>query len=353
MPQRSLALAILAAALAAAIFGQSEPEPGSAILVRRNGRTISQEFHGVRDLRTRAPIDAVTDFRLASFTKQFTAMSVMLLIHDGKLRYDTRLTDIFPDFPAYGRAITIRHLLTHTSGLPDYEDLMENGGWTAAHQIQDAEALDLLRRQDHGKYASGASWSYSNSAYVVLGLAVAKVSGMPFRDFLQQRIFAPLGMARTLLYVNGVNTVPNRAYGHSRRNGQYVETDQSSSSATQGDGGIYSNLEDLAKWDDALRTNRLLSREEMAPALVPVKLADGGATHAAPGKPVAYGYGWFLDPLDAHQRMWHSGTTIGFRTAIERFVEDGVTVIVLANRSDFDATAAGEKAAQAAMAGRP
>jgi CubicO group peptidase (beta-lactamase class C family) len=328
-------------------------EPGSATLVRRNGRTISQEFHGVRDLRTRASIDAATDFRLASFTKQFTAMSVMLLIHDGKLRYDTRLTDIFPDFPAYGRAITIRHLLTHTSGLPDYEDLMDNGGWTAAHQIQDAEALDLLRRQDHGKFAPGASWAYSNSAYVVLGLAVAKVSGMPFRDFLQQRIFAPLGMARTLLYVNGVNTVPNRAYGHSRRDGAYVETDQSSSSATQGDGGIYSNLEDLAKWDDALRTNRLLSRDEMAPALVPVKLADGGATHAAPDKPVAYGYGWFLDPLGSHQRMWHSGSTIGFRTAIERFVEDGVTVIVLANRSDFDAPAAAEKAAQTAMAGRP
>jgi CubicO group peptidase (beta-lactamase class C family) len=351
----------LLTAAAAVLFAQAA-EPGSAVLVRRNGQTISQEFHGVRDPRTRIPIDAVTDFRLASFTKQFTAMSVMLLIHDGKLRYDTRLTDVFPDFPAYGRAITIRHLLTHTSGLPDYEDLMEHGGWTATHQIQDAEALDLLRRQEHGKFAPGTSWSYSNSAYVVLGLVVAKVSGMPFRDFLSQRIFQPLGMTRTLMYVNGVNTVPNRAFGHSPRNGQYVETDQSSSSATQGDGGIYSNLEDLAKWDDALRTNRLLSAKEMAPALTPVKLVDGAATrwpaaagddNLAPGKPVAYGYGWFLDAFGTHPRMWHSGTTMGFRTAIERFLEDGVTVIVLSNRSDFDATAAAEKAAQTAMAGRP
>jgi len=347
MSPEMLKTSCLLVAAAAALMAQSV-EPGSAILVRRNGQTISQEFHGVRDLRTRTPIDALTDFRLASFTKQFTAMSVMLLIHDGKLRYDTRLTDIFPDFPAYGRAITIRHLLTHTSGLPDYEDLMEGGGWTATHQIQDAEALELLRRQDHGKFAAGTSWSYSNSAYVVLGLVVAKVSGMPFRDLLAQRIFKPLGMTRTLLYVNGVNTVPNRAYGHSPRDGKYVETDQSSSSATQGDGGIYSNVEDLAKWDDALRTNRLLSAKEMAPALVPIKLADGSATHAAPDKPVAYGYGWFLDPLGAHPRMWHSGTTMGFRTAIERLTEDGVTVIVLSNRSDFDATVVAEKAAQAA-----
>jgi CubicO group peptidase (beta-lactamase class C family) len=367
---RRIAVLPLFAALAAAqtvpfdrIFSPlAEPDaPGFAVAVRQNGRTVFRHGYGVRDLRTRAAIDTATDFRLASFTKQFTAMSVMLLIHDGKLRYDTPLTAVFPDFPAYGRGITIRHLLTHTGGLPDYEDLMESGGWTATRQIQDAEALDLLRREDHGKFAAGTSWSYSNSGYVVLGLMVAKVSGMPFRDFLQQRIFAPLGMTRTLLYVNGVNTVQNRAYGHSKRSGKYVETDQSSSSATQGDGGIYSNVEDLAKWDDALRTHRMLSAEEMEPALVPVKLADGGATHwpaaagddnLAPGKPVAYGYGWFLDALGPHRRMWHSGTTTGFRTAIERFPEDGVTVIVLANRTDLDATAVAERAAEATLGRR-
>ena len=175
---------------------------------------------------------------------------------------------------------------------------------------------------------------------------------------LARRIFAPLGMTRTLLHVNGVNTVPNRAYGHSRRNDKYVETDQSSSSATQGDGGIYSNLQDLAKWDDALRTHRLLSRVEMAPAMVPVTLSNGATTcwPATPGgdnllagKPVAYGYGWFLDPLGTHPRMWHSGTTMGFRTAIERLPEDGLTVVVLANRSDLDAAALAEQTAQTAL----
>ncbi len=160
-------------------------------------------------------------------------------------------------------------------------------------------------------------------------------------------------MKNTLLYINGANTVPNRAYGHSKDGNTFRETDQSSTSATQGDGGIYSNLEDLAKWDDALRTHRLLSAEEMAPAYVPVTLADGrptywparaGGDNLAPGKPVAYGYGWFLDPLGTRARTWHSGSSIGFRTVIERFA-DGLTVIILANRTDLDPTALADRAA--------
>ncbi len=327
--------------------------PGLAVLVRQNGRTVFERGYGVRELRSFAPIDAATDFRLASLTKQFTAMSVMLLIHDGKLGYGTRLTDIFPDFPAWARAITVRHLLTHTAGLPDYEDLMPAGRWSAAHQITDAEALDLLRRQPRSKYAAGTSWSYSNSAYVVLGLIVAKVSGVPYRDFLYDRIFAPLGMKNTLLYVNGANTISNRAYGYSKERDAFRESDQSSTSATQGDGGIYSNLEDLAKWDDALRTHRLLTAEEMTPAFIPVTLADGrpahwpaapGGDNLAPGKPVAYGYGWFLDLLGTRPRTWHSGSSMGFRTVIERYV-DGLTVVILANRTDLDPTALADRAA--------
>jgi CubicO group peptidase (beta-lactamase class C family) len=132
--------------------------PGLAVLVRQNGRTVFTHGYGVRDLRTLARIDAQTDFRLASFTKQFTAMAIMLLVQDGKLRYDQRLTEIFPDFPAYGRAITVRQLLTHTSGLPDYEDLMKGDTWTAAHQIQDVEVLGLLKQQAAGKFAPGSGW---------------------------------------------------------------------------------------------------------------------------------------------------------------------------------------------------
>jgi CubicO group peptidase (beta-lactamase class C family) len=332
--------------------------PGIAVLIRQDGRTIYQRGVGARDLRTLTPIDAATNFRLASFTKQFTAASIMLLVHDGKLRYQTPLADIFPEFPAWGRSITVRHLLTHTGGLPDYEDLMNGGGWTAQHQIQDAEALALIERQPRGKFAPGTSWSYSNSGFVVLGLIVAKVSGKSFPEFLHDRIFALLGMTHTLAFDNGTNTVPNRAYGHTRRQDTFVETDQSDTSATLGDGGIYSNLEDLARWDDSLAKHTLITAEEMKAALTPVTLANGAATHwpkepnednLAPGKPVAYGFGWFLDPYHGRPCMWHTGTTTGFHTVIERFPEQRLSIIILSNRTDLDVAALALRAAERAL----
>jgi len=326
-------------------FNQSD-SPGLAVLVRKGGKTILERGYGVRDLRTMAPIDETANFRLASVTKQFTAMAVMLLVQEGRLRYEDRLTQIFPDFPDYGRAITVRHLLTHTSGLPDYEDLMEGGGWTDERQIQDAEVLALLKRSTKPRFAAGTSWAYSNSGYVVLGLMVSKVSGISFGEFIRQRIFQPLGMKRTLVYVKGGEAVPNRAFGHSKVEGRFVQTDKSATSATRGDGGIYSNLEDLAKWDRALEENALLSAAEMKPALTPVRLADGsearwpaapGDDNLDPGQPVSYGFGWFLNPYDGRARMWHFGSTRGFSTAIERFTAERLTVIVLCNRTDVDA----------------
>lgn len=345
------------------IFGPltDSKSPGAAVMIRQNGATASARGYGVRDLRSMTPIDAKTNFRLASFTKQFTAMAVMLLVGDGKLRYDERLTEIFPDFPEYGRAITVRHLLTHTSGLPDYEELMEKGPWTETRQIQDDEVLTLLKHASTPKFAPGASWSYSNSGYVVLGIVVAKASGMSYGDFLRARIFKPLGMSQTLAYVKGKNTVPNRAFGHTKRDGKFVETDQSSSSATLGDGGVYSNLEDLAKWDDALANHTLLKNAEMKPALTPVRLADGSETHwppapgednLNPGKPVAYGFGWFLDPFEGRQRMWHSGSTRGFSTVIQRFPAEKLTVVVLCNRTDLDATKLALQTVQSLTASR-
>ena len=175
-----------------------ENAPGLAVLVRKDGRTLFEKGYGVRDLRSNAKIDQHTNFRLASFTKQFTAMAVMMLVHDGKLRYDQTLTEIFPDFPPYGKNITIRNLLNHTGGLPDYEDLMDavekvkGPLWSAEHQIQDDEVLALLKKETKGQFAPGTSWSYSNSGYVVLGLIVAKASGQSYGDFLHARIFAPL-----------------------------------------------------------------------------------------------------------------------------------------------------------------
>ena len=258
--------------------------------------------------------------------------------------------------------------VTHTSGLPDYEDLMEKQEkasgpeWSATHQIQDAEVLSLLEKQSSGKFSPGASWAYSNSAYVVLGLVVAKVSGMPYRDFLRQRIFAPTGMNHSVVYQKGINEISNRAFGHSKENGKLGETDQSSTSATLGDGGIHSNLDDLAKWDEVLRTHTLLSEKEMAPALTPVKLADGSQPHwptepdgdnLAPGKPVSYGFAWFLDPYEGRARTWHSGSTMGFRTVIQRFTADGLTIVILCNRTDLDPKALAERIAGIVLLATP
>jgi len=332
--------------------------PGVAVLVRKDGRTAFERGYGVRDLRSFAKIDPHTNFRLASCSKQFTAMSIMLLVHDGKLRYDDNLTDVFPDFPAYGKAITIRHLLNHTSGLPDYEDLMaaaekRKGApiWTSTHQIQDAEVLDLLNQEAVGKFAPGTQWSYSNSGYVVLGLVVAKISGKPFREFLRERIFAPLKMSQTVAYQKGQNEVTSRAYGHSKEDDAWKETDQSPTSATLGDGGIYSSLSDLAKWDEALAQHTLLSEKEMQPALTPAQLTISDqpkwpANADRPeGTPVSYGFGWFLDPYRNHARMWHYGDTIGFHTYIQRFPADRLTIIVLCNRTDLDPESLALKAA--------
>jgi CubicO group peptidase (beta-lactamase class C family) len=337
-----------------AIFSRiaDQKSPGIAVLVSRDGKKLFERGYGTRVLGSAAKIDEHTNFRLASCSKQFTAMSIMMLVHDDQLRYDQKLTEIFPEFPAYGNSISIRNLLNHTGGLQDYETLMDQTDardstypfphhWTADHQIRDAEVLTLLEHTDHAVFAPGTRWYYSNSGYVVLGLIVAKISGQPFREFLHQRIFAPLKMEHTLAYERGKNEISNRAYGHTREGNIWKQTDQSSTSATLGDGGIYSSLEDLAKWDEALRTNKLLSKEEMQPAFTPFAFADGSqprwpANSDRPeGSPALYGFGWFLDPYKNHPRMWHYGETQGFHSYIVRFPDDHLTIIVLCNRTDI------------------
>ncbi len=327
---------------------KSDSAPGAAVLVVRNGRAVFRRGYGVTDLRTLHKIDAHTNFRLASFTKQFTAACIMLLARDGKLHYDDRLNDFFPEFPSYGRSITVRNLLNHTSGLPDYEDLlMQQYPGTPSErvpQILDAGVLKLLEAQTIGKFPAGSKWEYSNSGYAALAMIVEKVSGKPFGQFLQERIFTPLGMKHTLAFEKGKNEVPHRAYGYTKQDDGFHETDQSPTSAVLGDGGIYSSLDDLAKWDRALRDHTLLSEAEMQPALTAVRPADGPAK-TPEGQTLSYGFGWFLDPHAGHKRMSHDGSTVGFRTTIQRFPDDNLTIIVLANRADADPQALAVKVA--------
>ena len=313
--------------------------PGAAVMVIQDGKIVFERGYGLTDLRSKSRIDEQTNFRLASLTKQFTAMAVMLLVHDGKLRYDETLTEVFPEFPAYGKTITIRQLLNHTSGLLDYEDLMAkpygNTPDEKIPQISDAGVLALMEKASTTQFPPGGKWQYSNSGYCVLAMVVERVSGKKFGDFLDERIFSPLKMVNTLAYEKGVNDVPHRAYGHTPDGSKFRETDQSSTSATLGDGGVYTSLTDLARWDKALAQHTLLNEREMQPALTPAQPSAGPAEEN--GHPVSYGFGWFLEPYQGHQRMWHYGETIGFRTSIQRFPQDHLTVIVLCNRADMNA----------------
>jgi CubicO group peptidase (beta-lactamase class C family) len=333
-------------------------DPGLAILVKRGSDTYFEKGYGVREVGKPGAIDPSTNFRLASVTKQFTAMAIMLLVHDGKLRYEDRLTDIWPDFPEYGKQITVRQMLTHTSGLRDYETLMDveekarGPRWSAEHQIQDAEVLALLKAQTSGEFAAGTKWEYSNSGYVTLGLIVAKVSGMTYGDYLQRRLFGALRMNHTLVHVKGKNEVANRALGYTKEGAVFRATDQSPTSATLGDGGIYSNVQDLEKWNDALAKHTLLSQKEMLPAWTSAKKDDGsdyfGSNNSSEDKqasPVAikYGFGWFLDTYRGHARQYHDGESIGFRSTIQRFVEGPVTIIILCNRTDLSPHELAEK----------
>jgi CubicO group peptidase (beta-lactamase class C family) len=316
---------------------RSVRSPGAAVLALKNGNVVFERGYSLADLRSFRKIDAHTNFRLASCTKEFTAMAVMLLVHDGKLHYEDRLTDVFPDFPEYGKSITIRNLLNHTSGLLDYEDLMEKPSSEAAgenlRQIKDAGILAILKQQNTTRFPPGTRWDYSNSGYAVLAMVVERVSGQPFGSFLHDRIFVPLKMDGTVAYEKGKNAVSNRAYGHAHEGGAWHEMDQSSTSAVLGDGGIYSSLDDLAKWDQALAHHTLLSQAEMKPAITPVKVPDG-SVREPDGSPAEYGFGWFLNSYKKHPRMWHYGETVGFRTTIQRFVDDNLTIVVLCNRDD-------------------
>ena len=308
--------------------------PGAAVLVAMDGKVLVSKGYGLADLDARTPITPHTNFRLASVTKQFTAMAVMLLVQDGKLRLDESLTDIFPGFPLYGSRVTVRHLLTHTGGLHDYEDFVPD---SQATQVLDADVLRRMRSLDSTDFPPGSRFRYSNSGYAMLAMIVEQRSGVRFAAFLKTRIFDRVGMPWTLAREEGRAAVPRRAYGHTRRDGAWVRTDQSSTSAVLGDGGIYTSVSELYRWSNALETRELLADSLRA-------LLFRRGTHAD-STGADYGFGWYLDTRHALPRTWHTGTTVGFRNAIIRYPTLRATIIVLSNRSSTNAAALAERIA--------
>ena len=296
--------------------------PGASVIVIRDGRVLVRRAYGMADLERHTPATPKTDYRLASMSKQFTAMAVMLLARDARIRYDQPVRVFLPELPSAAQPVTIRHLLNHTSGLWDYEDLVPE---TRTAQLDDRDVLALLAPKDSLYFPAGSAYRYSNSGYVLLGLIVERVSGMTFPQFLEIRIFRPLGMTATVAHVEGSDTVPQRAYGYSPATTGFTNTDQSVTSATLGDGGIYTNVDDMLRWDEALYGTALVDAGALALATTPPAL-PGGA-------PTEYGFGWFVDSYRGERRWRHTGETSGFRNAIQRYPARRFTVIVLTNRS--------------------
>ena len=299
--------------------------PGAGVLVIRNGEVIASRSYGLADLERRTRATDSTNYRLASLSKQFTAAAIILLARDGRLRYDDRVADHLPDLPTHAREVRVRHLLTHTSGLRAYEDFVPD---SQTRQVKDRDVLTLLQQADSLYFAPGTAYRYSNTGYALLALIVEKLSGQSYARFLDERIFVPAGMNATVAYEAGISTVPNRAYGYSIRRSGTVPSDQSSTSAVLGDGGIYSSLRDLAAWDRALDAGTVLTRDELREAWSPMTLTNGTVTR--------YGFGWFVDRENGTLKLSHHGETSGFTNFILKYPERRLTVVVLTNRRGGD-----------------
>lgn len=299
--------------------------PGASVLVVLDGQVMLRRCYGLADVEAGVPVSPRSNYRLASVTKQFTAAAILLLAEDGRLSLDDPLKRWLPSLPAAADAVTLRQLLAHTSGLIDYEDHVPSG---FQGQLHDIDVLRILERLDRTYFNPGHGYRYSNSGYALLALVTGEASGVDFPDFLAQRIFRPLGMHASVAHRADLDTVAHRAYGYSRSEdvpgaGRWIRTDQDRTSATLGDGGIYSSIDDLAKWDAALYDDRLLRPGSRALMFSPATATD------EPDVP-GYGFGWRLNG----DSVWHSGESIGFRNVIVRWPASRLTVVVLSNRND-------------------
>jgi CubicO group peptidase (beta-lactamase class C family) len=314
--------------------------PGAAVIVIRDGQILLKKGYGMANLEQRRPIDPDTAFLLCSVTKQFTAMAIMILAERGKLRYDDALSSFFPEFPPYAQAVTLRHLLHHTAGFPEYDSLfLESGAidqfWPRSAKSRSSrfeptskDVLRILAQQKELAFAPGERWEYSNSGYVILAQVVEKVTGQTFAQFLQQEIFQPLGMKRSRLYDETRPTIEKRATSYKTgANGRFRDIDYAPQNAVYGEDNIYTTIEDMYAWDQALYTETLVRAATLREAFTPGRLKDGTATR--------YGFGWGTDRALGREALAHGGAWLGFRTYILRFPAQKFTVVVLSNLSEF------------------
>jgi CubicO group peptidase (beta-lactamase class C family) len=293
--------------------------PGLALLVSRAGQVTRAQGYGVANLELQVPAKPETIFQSGSVGKQFTATAVMMLVEEGKIGLDDPLTKYFPDGPAPWKQVTIRELLSHTAGFTDYtKDFDMRKDYTEAELLKMVESIPLA-------FAPGTSWSYSNLGYLTLGIVIHKVTGKFYGDFLQERIFRPLGMSTTRV-INEADIVPNRAAGYRLVKGELKNQEWVSPTLnTTADGSLYFSILDLAKWDAVLYTEKLLKRSSLEQMWTVAKLSNGQPNSGH------YGFGWFVRDKNGHRILGHEGQWQGFETYILRHVDDKLTVVILTN----------------------
>lgn len=294
--------------------------PGVSLAVIKNGQIILAKGYGFANVEHQVPVRPETIFQSGSMGKQFTATAVMMLMEEGKLTPDDKISKYFKDTPQSWQNITIRHLLTHTSGMTDYPPGFDfRRDYTEDELYERAKAIPLA-------FQPGDKWSYSNLGYVMLGILIHKVSGKFYGDFLQERVFKPLDMS-TARIISEADIIPNRAAGYRLDNKGQLKNQNwvSPSLNTTADGALYMNVYDMAKWDAALYAEKILKRSSLEQMWTPVKL-NNGKTHP-------YGFGWALGEVKGHRYVQHGGAWQGFKAQIFRYLDDKFTVVLFANQT--------------------
>jgi CubicO group peptidase (beta-lactamase class C family) len=305
------------------IFSEQDPtKPGLAFLIEERGKIIYQKTVGLSNSSTGERITNATHFRMASVTKQFTAMGILLLEKDRKISLEDPILRFFPEIPkSIGKKVLIRHLLTHTSGLLDYESLIPP---TQTDQVLDKDVLHLLEGQDSTYFPPGTKFRYSNTGFCLLSLIIESVSHQSFASFIQDRIFKPLQMKESFVY-ESKNPRIQRAMGYAKDDqGHILFSDQSLTSATQGDGGVYTSINDYLKWAHALEENKFLDLEAV---LDRIRFPLGGKTETY------YGAGWF-DAQWKRRVLFHSGSSCGFNNFVILIPKEKCTVIYFSNLAE-------------------
>jgi CubicO group peptidase (beta-lactamase class C family) len=289
-----------------------------AVLVAEKGEIIYRKAFGKANFQTGSDFTPETPSDIGSVTKQFTAMAIMILAERNKLGYEDSVSKYIPEFSssAHFSKITLRHLLTHTSGIPDYGDLgIDDSG------LDQKGLIAALLKREEALARPGLKYRYSNPGYALLGIVLERVSGERFGDFLEQEIFKPVGMSNTFVYDSHGKKNERKAIGYS----QSGEVDYGDPTAIPGDGGIYSTVDDLSEWDRALYTEKLVPQSALVEAFSPGKVEQGVST---------YGFGWNIVNESGNKYLWHQGNHAGFRAFIGRRLTGRVTVIMLTNKGN-------------------